>query len=224
METIFLKNVSIVLYPIMDTLTKILESATELFRQYGFKSITMDDIARRSGISKKTLYLHFANKQEVVTEAVAWFRKQFQEQCQQILTGADNAVEGMVQLMTVVDQMLRQINPMAMLELEKYYPDGYKRFRNEYIQGDVEAMQKNIEQGITEGLYRQELDAALMAKFHIETSLVICQSSFFINERNSLQYINRQIIEHFMYGIMTEKGQKLFKKYRETYLNQASKV
>ena len=56
----------------MEPLAKILSVSAELFGQYGFKSITMDDIARRAGISKKTLYMHFANKNEVVNESVVW--------------------------------------------------------------------------------------------------------------------------------------------------------
>ncbi|MGZ3753046.1 MAG: TetR/AcrR family transcriptional regulator, partial [Mucilaginibacter sp.] len=58
----------------MEPLHKILSVSVELFSQYGFKAITMDDIARRAGISKKTLYQHFANKEEVVNESVLWYK------------------------------------------------------------------------------------------------------------------------------------------------------
>src|ERR1700761_8141844 len=108
----------------MEPLTKILSASAELFSQYGFKTITMDDIARRAGISKKTLYQHFANKNEVVSESVTWFQQNVTESCLSIMNTAENAIEGMVKLMSMFDEVLSNMNPHSMLELERYYPDA----------------------------------------------------------------------------------------------------
>src|SRR6478736_3360082 len=102
----------------MEALTKILSVAIELFSQYGFKTITMDDIARRAGISKKTLYQHFANKQEVVNESVMWYKNDTTCNCEKILSGAENSVEAMVRILAFFDSMYKQINPLAMLEMQ----------------------------------------------------------------------------------------------------------
>jgi len=83
----------------MEALTKILSSAVELFTQYGFKAITMDDISRRAGISKKTLYQHFANKDEVVNESVIWYKSHATDNCTAVLEGSENAIEVMVRLL-----------------------------------------------------------------------------------------------------------------------------
>lgn len=208
----------------MDALTKILTAAIELFRQYGFKTITMDDIARRSGISKKTLYQHFANKQEVISETVSWYKDQLRVQCEQIVNESGNAIEAMVRLMYLFNQTMRQTNPVSLNELQRYYPDGFQRFRENMLNQDVAMMRKNILQGIEEGLYRPEVDADLMARFHIETSLSMCQSPFLLGERYELQYVHYELTEHFLYGIMTSKGVKLYTKYKETYLKQAAKL
>src|SRR5690349_11639932 len=111
----------------MEVLDKILNASVELFRQYGFKTITMDDIARRGGISKKTLYQHFANKNEVVNESVSWYQCRISDMCHAALTEAENSIEGMVRIMGMFDQIYRQINPTALLELERFYPDGFKK-------------------------------------------------------------------------------------------------
>jgi len=138
----------------MEPLTKILSVSAELFSHYGFKTITMDDIARRAGISKKTLYQHFANKQEVVNESVLWYKNQTTASCCAALEGAENAVEAMVKILALFDAMHKRLNPMAMFELQRYFPEAYKTFREQLMERDVAMMRENILQGIKEGLYR----------------------------------------------------------------------
>ena len=121
----------------MEPLQKILSAAAELFSQYGFKTITMDDIARRAGISKKTLYQHFANKEEVVTDSVVWYKKNTGNNCEELLNGAENAIEGMVRAMAFFDEMHKRINPMIMFEMQRFYPEAYKTFRQILEERDV---------------------------------------------------------------------------------------
>ncbi|MEI8279814.1 MAG: TetR/AcrR family transcriptional regulator [Bacteroidota bacterium] len=219
-----MQKVSIVLPRIMDHLGKVLSVSAELFRQYGFKTITMDDIARKAGISKKTLYQHFATKQEVVNEAVLWYKRQMFESTQQLVEGSENSIEAMVRIMQMVEEMCKRINPLSMLELQRYFPEGYKIFREEIIAQDVEMLRNNILSGIEEGLYRPDINAELMAIYHMETALLVFQSSTLVNDRYDLQYVKRELTEHFMYGIMTPKGEKMYRKYKETYLKQVSKI
>lgn len=222
METFFTKNVSIVLRRFMEPLTKILSASIELFSQYGFKTITMDDIARRAGISKKTLYLHFANKQEVVNEAVTWYSNQTTENCGMVLENADNAIQAMVKILAFFDELYRRINPMAIFEMQRYFPEAYARFRASLLDRDVTVIRENIERGKREGYYRDCVNADLLARYRIETSLLILQPNLLVNDRNSLMSVALEIGEHFMYGIMTPKGEELYKKYKSEYIKQAS--
>lgn len=208
----------------METLTKILNAAVELFRPYGFKTITMDDIARKAGISKKTLYQHFANKNEVVTECVLWYKGKMHELCCTAMEESENAVEAMVRIMGMFDNVNRQMNPIAMLELERFFPEAYQKFREALIENDVEAIRENMERGIEEGLYRVDIDPDFMAKYRMELSLIMFHNSLLVNERRDLQFVGHQISEHFLYGIMTPKGEKLYQKYKEKYLKQVSKI
>lgn len=208
----------------MDTLTKILSASAELFRQYGFKTITMDDIARRAGISKKTLYQQFANKQEVVMESVAWFKGQMYDQCKAAMEESDNAVEAMVRIMSNFDQMHRQINPIALLDLERYYPQTFQQFRTKMLENDIVAVRENIEEGIRTGLYRADLNADFMARYRMEISLLILHPNLLVNERHDMPMVGQELSEHFLYGIMTPKGIKLYIKYKEQYLKQVSKI
>ncbi len=207
----------------MDILTKILGAAAELFRQYGFKTITMDDIARRAGISKKTLYQHFANKNEVIHESLAWYMEHMVASCMAIVEDAENAVDEMIRLIELFDQSHKYTNPLVFLELQRYYPEAYEVFRMEILEKDVEVLRKNIIRGMEGGLYRTGLNPDLMARFHIEASLLAFQPTLLVNAHHDLRYVNRELSEHFMYGIMTPKGEKLYQKYKAQYLKQSSK-
>ena len=208
----------------MDILTKILGASVELFGQYGFKTITMDDIARRAGISKKTLYQHFANKDEIVKESVLWHKNHMFGQCQQMMDEAENAVDAMVRIMNVIDLNLTRINPIALLELQRYYPDGYATFREGLLKQDVESVKENLLKGIAEGYYREDMNVDIIAKFHIEKSLLLLQPNMMVTDRGDIHDVNREIMELFLFGIMTPKGEKLYRKYKEKYTKQVSKI
>jgi AcrR family transcriptional regulator len=208
----------------MEPLEKILSAAIELFRQYGFKTITMDDIARRAGISKKTLYQHFANKNEVVGETVQWYKGKISEQCCAYMNEAENAIEAMVRIMTLFDTINRQMNPLTMLEMERFFPEVYKQFRDKMLVEDVQNIRANLEKGIEEGLYRPEIDPEFMARYRLEMSFLMYRPTLLINEQNDLAAVGREINEHFLYGIMTNKGEKLYQKYKEQYFKQVSKI
>lgn len=201
-----------------------MNAAIDLFRQYGFKTITMDDIARRAGISKKTLYQHFANKNEVVSESVIWYKNNIYQFCCQAIDESENAVEAMVRVMGHLDHINRQMNPIAILELERYFPDAYRKFREKLFAQDVESVKSNLVTGIEEGLYRDDIDPEFLSKYRMEVSLMMYHSNLLVNERQDLQFVGKQINEHFMHGIMTQKGEKLYKKYKEQYLKQVSKI
>lgn len=207
----------------MEALTKILSVALELFSQYGFKTITMDDIARRAGISKKTLYQHFANKEEVVKETVLWYKNHIDGQCRALMSETENAIEAMVRIKTMMDHSYKQTNPMAIMELQRYYPEGYKAFRESLVNQDVVCVKENLDQGIAEGLYRENLNTDLVAKFHLESALLLMQPNLMVNDREDLKAVNHEITELFLYGIMTPKGEKLYHKYKEKYLKEATK-
>ncbi len=208
----------------MDILTKILGASVELFGQYGFKTITMDDIARRAGISKKTLYQHFANKDEIVKESVLWHKNHMFGQCQQQMDEADNAVDAMVRIMNIIDQNFTRINPIALFELQRYYPDGYATFREGLLKNDVESVKENLLKGIAEGYYRDDMNVDIIAKFHIEKSLLLMQPNMMVTDRSDIREVNKEIMELFLYGIMTPKGEKLYQEYKEKYLKKVPKL
>ena len=113
---------------------------------------------------------------------------------------------------------------MALFELQRFFPEAYKSFRDLLMERDVTMMRDNILQGIQEGNYRKDIDAELIARYRLETSLLILQPSLLVNDRTGLMSVAMEIGEHFMYGLMTAKGEELYQKYKEQYLKKASKI
>jgi AcrR family transcriptional regulator len=207
----------------MEPLTKILSASAELFRQYGFKTITMDDIARRAGISKKTLYQHFANKHEVVNESITWYKCRVSEGCQAAIDASENAIDAMLRTQMLLDQTYKQMNPLALVEMQRFFPDAYELFRTRLMEDDVAMIRNNIQQGIEQGLYREGINPDFLARYRLETSLIMFQPNLLVNERYDLLFVTHEICEHFLYGIMTTKGEKYYQKYKDKYLKQVSK-
>jgi AcrR family transcriptional regulator len=206
----------------MDVVTKILNVAVESFRQYGFKTITMDDIARRAGISKKTLYQHFTSKPDVVLAATTWHQEATHQRMVDMIADSENAVEGMVRVNGLLNQMFRQINPLAMLELQRYFPEAYRMFREKLVHKDISAIRDNIIRGMAEGLYREGIDADLLARYRIECCLLLFQPNSLISETHHPHLVSKAIMENFLYGLMTPEGQALYQKYSEKYLKEVS--
>jgi AcrR family transcriptional regulator len=208
----------------MDTLTKILSVAVDSFRQYGFKTITMDDIARKAGISKKTLYQHFPSKPDVVIAAMEWHHEHMDTLITRLMEDAENAVEAMVRVNAVLSQVFRQINPVALLELERFFPDGYRQFKEKHIQKDIAKIRDNIIRGMKEGVYRAGMDADLLACFRIESCLILFQPNSITAKIHPPHVATQVIMENFLYGLMTPKGEKLYQKYSEKYLKEVPRI
>lgn len=203
----------------MDLRIKIMQSALDLFRQYGFKSVTMDDVAHRSGISKKTLYQHFDNKNAIVGDTMLFYNEGMRCQCDSIMQAASNAVEAFVKIKVHFDKVYKELNPIALHELQRFYPEGYQQFRLN-MESDVAAIKANLDQGVAEGLYRPEINTDVMALFHMESLLMIMLPNMIVKDRFDLYTVSREIMEHYIYGIVTAKGEKLYRKYKEQYLTK----
>lgn len=208
----------------MEVLDRILNTATELFRQYGFKTITMDDIARRSGISKKTLYQQFANKEEVVEAAMQHFHRHAYEACAALAQTAGNAVEAMVQCTMLMDAMCCKMNPLALLELRRFYPVVFSKVENELLSETIDLFRENLERGISEGLYRPELNADLLAHYRIAAMRLLNESETLLGAKYPPREVNQALSEHFLYGLLTPKGEKIYLKNKATYQQQVSEL
>ena len=195
---------------------RILHKARELMFQTGVKHVTMDDLATQLGISKKTIYQFFKDKDALVSSVVEHELANHALICNQSMEAADNAVHEIFLLMTVIQEMFNRMNPLALFEIEKYYPLAFDKIKNHKDDFIFSMISANLEKGIAEGLYRKDVDVTILSKYRLETSLIPFNIHVFHPSKFDMLKVNLQIIEHFVYGVATLEGHKLMDAYKLT--------
>ncbi len=220
------KKVSIVLLLIMaeiDTKQRIKQAAHNLVMQYGIRSVSMDDIAAYLGMSKKTIYQYFNDKDELVEAVVDDIIDTNQCVCNDDREKADNAVHEIFLVMEMMAEMFKTMNPSILFDMQKYHPAAFVKFqkhRNDYI---YNVCRQNLERGITEELFRPQINVDIMARYRVETMLTAFIPEFQRSVKQSLFKIEEEIITHYLFGLVSLKGYKLVLKYMEQKEKESAK-
>lgn len=199
----------------MEMRDRIKQKADELFRSYGIKSVTMDVIATRLGVSKKTIYQYFSDKDELVNEVVSQLLDYNQQCCNSDRAKANDAVHEVFLAMEMVQQMFTNMNPGILYDIERNHPATFQKFlqhKNNYL---LRVIKENIERGKKEELYRADIDTEVIAIMRLETMLMPFNTGIYPASKFSLATLHRQLIEHFLFGVATMKGHKLILKYQQ---------
>lgn len=200
---------------------RIRSKAHELFIRYGIRSVSMDDIAAQLGMSKKTLYLYFSDKDELVDAAVDIQITQGQQDCMNCFGKAQNAVEEILLMMENIVEQFRTMNPTILYDLEKFHYNAYKKFLKHKSEFLLEVIRRNIERGIKEELFRSEINTDILSKFRLESMLIAFNMEIFPLRKYNLAFVTKEIIEHYLFGLATIKGHKLILKYQQEKKLQA---
>ena len=195
---------------------KILKGAESLFMKYGVRSISMDDIARHLSVSKKTLYQHFEDKEEIVTSTCQSHIEGVSKEFQQIEHHAENAIEELAKISLCLKQNTEEMNPTLLFDLQKYHPKAWSVWLNHKNKFIRESVVRNLKQGIEEGYFRPEINVDIIAAMRLELVQLAFDDQIFPTSRFKIAEVQMQIFDHFVYGLVTEKGRKLYQKYKET--------
>ncbi|RLD41341.1 MAG: hypothetical protein DRI89_10000 [Bacteroidetes bacterium] len=193
-----------------DRREEIAEKVCKLYRNYGIKSVTMDDVAHHLSISKKTLYALFSDKEDLVKgvmESIAR-NKSVDLSVPQKMTV--NAIEELFFYYKVQVQMIRDHKPSFVYDLKKYYPDLYKQFQEAKKKRILDSVQDNLIKGKREGLYRDDLDESVIARINMMRIEGIMNSGTFSFEEMISPDFFSEIFKYHVYGIVSDKGHKLF--------------
>jgi TetR/AcrR family transcriptional regulator, cholesterol catabolism regulator len=198
----------------MEAKGRILQKAHELFMRYGIRSVSMDDISTQLGVSKKTIYQYYSDKEELVDAVVKALLENNQQQCLAGRENAENAIHEVFQAFEMIQQLFANMNPSVVFDLEKYHATVYKKIHQHKYVFMYEVIRQNIQRGISEEVYRAEIDVEIMTRFRIESMMMAFNSEIFPSNRTNLVKIQHEILEHFLYGLSTTKGHKLIQKYK----------
>lgn len=198
----------------MEVKDRILLKAHDLFNKHGVRSVSMDDMAANLGISKKTLYQYYVDKEELVSAVFIAVIEQNKTRCLEDRKKAENAIHEIFLAFDMMQEMFSKMNPIVISDLEKYHPPVYKIFHDHKYGFLYQVIKTNIEKGIKEELYRAEIDVEVMTRFRIESIFLPFNAEVFPNNRTHLVHIEQQLVDHFLYGVATVKGQKMIQKYK----------
>src|SRR5258706_6789356 len=156
----------------MEVKERIKQKSDELFKRYGIKSITMDEIANQLGISKKTIYHAFADKDELVDSVIGDLLTYTKERCNMSRQKASDAIHEIFLGMEMGQEIYENMNPGILFDLERNHPQTFKKFlhyKNSYL---FDLIKQNIQKGISEGLYRSDINPDIVAKVRLETMML----------------------------------------------------
>ncbi|MBP7821568.1 MAG: TetR/AcrR family transcriptional regulator [Saprospiraceae bacterium] len=178
--------------------------------------MSMDDIARDAGISKKTLYQYVESKEELVRRLVRQYINN--EQCMmiQIKSEAQNALVEMLKTAEFVTALFKKLNPRLLYELKKYYHESWKEVNDMHRHHIISAIQNNIERGIEEGVYNKDVDPPIVARLYVNNALLIIDDDVFSAEEFQREQIYHQFIRYHLRGIMSSFGLQKLSEYMAT--------
>lgn len=193
---------------------RILIKSHELFLRYGVRSISMDEIATQLGISKKTIYQYYTDKDALVEGAVGIEINRNEKDCSVQQKCCENAVHEIFLAVDMAQEMLTHMNSSLIFDLEKYHPKAFKKFNDHKNKFMFQLIKKNLEKGISEGLYREEIKIDILSRFRLASMFLIFNPELFPLNKHTLPEIMAEITDNFLYGLATTKGQKLIQKYK----------
>ncbi len=211
-------KVSVVLPSVMtetDTKQRIQKAAHDLVMQYGIRSISMDDIAANLGMSKKTIYQYFNDKDELIEAVVDEVITTNQCACNADIDKSENAVHEIFLVMDMMAEMFKTMNPFILHDMQKYHPVAFQKFmkhKNEFL---YNVCAQNLQRGVKEELYRPELAVDILCRYRVETMFIPFNPEFQQSVKHGLAKIEEEILIHFLFGLVSLKGYKLIIKYKE---------
>ncbi len=185
-------------------LENLLKKVNDLYTRYGIRSITMDDVSRELGISKKTLYQHVKDKNDLVDKVMMYefsIKRSFVEK-----GNSRNAIEDIFSLNNMINKIIKETNPSKMYDLKKYYPVVFEKMAKLKREKTMNMMIQNFRKGKNEGLYRKDFDEEILAKMYVlRMDRVSHDDVVSISEFTSAKFIYEIFIYHIR-GIASKKG------------------
>lgn len=194
---------------------RILKGAEELFFRLGIKSITMDEIAQYLGMSKKTLYQFYADKDDIVHQQMNEMLKENELVFADIHKQTKNIIDEVFLYMKHMQTMFGNINPTYFYDLQKYYPKTWKLFKDFKTNFILKTVEQSIIKGIKSGEVRSDINTGVLARLRVEQIELAFNQNIFPPDKFKVTDIQLAMAEHFLYGICTLKGHKLISKRKK---------
>ncbi|WP_405611480.1 TetR/AcrR family transcriptional regulator [Polaribacter sp. Asnod1-A03] len=185
---------------------KIIEKSNELFLNFGFKSVTMDEIASALGVSKKTIYKYFNNKTALVTSVTEHIFNNISLGINQICSVKKNPIEEIFDIKRFIMSNLKDEKSSPQYQLQKYYPKIFASIKKKQFEIMQVCVIQNLNDGIEQGLYRKNLDVEFISRIYFNGMTTIKDKELFPLNNYSMNTLMNYYLEYHLRGICTEKG------------------
>lgn len=193
---------------------KILEKCERLFMRYGIKSVTMDDVSCELGMSKKTLYQYFENKEELIHKVTQNHFTCQNKVIEHIIHHSKTAIDEMIGISNWMNTMSKNLNPSLVFDLKKYHPQSWQIFNDHRNTEVYNCIKHNLERGIQEGLYREELDTEVLARIYIARMEMLLDAEIFPYDKFPPEKTFKVFMDYHIRGLATTKGIKYLEKIK----------
>ena len=194
----------------------IIKKATKLFLQLGFKSVTMDDLAVSLGISKKTLYIHFENKHQLVKEVASSIFEKVTCDIIKIKEGTSNPIEELHCVKMEAMKYLGSEKTSPNYQLQKYYPKIYEDLKAKEYQYLGKMVKNSLQNGIDSGLFRTEIDVEFVSRLYLNGMRGIRDIEIFPIEQFKIEDLFENYLDYHLRAIVTPKGMKSLTLFKST--------
>ncbi len=193
---------------------RIIGHTTKMFARSGVKSVRMDDIAAEMGISKRTIYEIFGDKETLIMDCLDYFHRRQHEQFEEVARGAANIIEEALIMLEVLDKQIDAGYNM-MRDVKKFYPAVHDKYTQRHMEEEMRMIKKKLQRGIDDGY--------LLSTINLDLSLTVMGYSIFgVIEREgllptgmSVREAFKYVVSYFIRGIATLKGIAMIDEYFE---------
>jgi len=185
---------------------KIIENATEMFLNLGFKSVTMDDIANEGGMSKKTIYQYFKNKTELVDSCVNYIFEYITKGIACVQDRGFNAIEEQLEIKAFVQSSLKNEKTSPFYQLQKYYPKIFVTLKERQFQHMQNCLLENLKKGIETGLYRESINIDIISRLHFNSIVELKNTKVFPPQKYNMTMLMETFLDYHLRAICTPKG------------------
>jgi AcrR family transcriptional regulator len=199
----------------MDYRQKIIEEGAMMFRTYGIRAVTMDMLATNMGISKRTIYEVFSDKDELLKGVLKWMLEKQRELMTKIFSESENVIEAIFKMIDLMTDHFQRMSPAFQMDMQRLHRDIQKN-REELI--DLPYLSNNSEilnRGIKEGVFRDDIDVEITNKCMLEVARMSNDMNVFPPDDFANKDVIRNFYINYLRGISTRKGLDLINFYEK---------
>ena len=201
----------------MDIRERIIEAASESFKTFGIRSVTMDSLANQLGMSKRTIYEIFSDKDDLLMAVLTRMAKQQRDLVKKVLDESENSIYAIFRMLEISRDNFQSLSPTFQADLKKYHHDVLLKNAENIEMPDYRNHYLVIERGMEEGLFRKDLNTELINRGLYNLGRSMMDNDQYPYEKFTRREVIRNIFINYLRGISTLKGLELINRLEETF-------